>query len=58
MFYDIVVISIDKHIMLDKVQKKKFTNKIWHFVKYMIFFFANLVTAASEESSIPPAVLN
>ena len=58
MFHDIVVVSIDKHIMLDTVQKKKYTNKIWHFVKYTVFFFANLVTAAPEESPIPPAVLN
>ena len=58
MFHDIVVVSIDKHNMLDNVKRKKYTNKVWHFVKYSIFFFANLVTAAPEESLIPSAVLN
>ena len=58
MFHDTMVFSIEKHITLDDVKRQKYTNKIWHFVKYSIFFFANLVTAAPDESQIPSAVLS
>ena len=58
MFHDIATQSIDKHLHLPPFEKSKYTNKIWHFVKYTVFFFANLVTAAPEGSPISPAVLN
>ena len=47
---DIATVSITKHAGLDSDLKEKYTNKIWHFVKNMTHFLANLVTAAPSES--------
>ena len=52
------ILFITKYKEDENALKEPYENRIWFFVKNLIGFLSNLVTAAPKDSPIPDCVLN
>ena len=56
-FLDLVAETVDKVEGLEPAEREPYENRIWFFVKNLVGFLANLVTAAPASSQICEEVL-